>query len=137
MSNDLLDTFKATYTLIDNVTQGSNYQDLLLLLDDYVIMKRVDDALATSQGKPVVIAGKDSVSQYFRDVVNRKNDNAQFSPVTTFSATFGSTGVVWGLGTYQDKLSDQVPSLPNLGYSFVYRNTGGNWFALLLWGIVI
>ena len=137
MSSDLLDTFKATYTLIDHITQGSNYQDLLLLLDDYVIMKRVDDALATSQGKPVVIVGKDNVGKYFQDVIKGDNDNAQFTPVTIFSATFGSAGVVWGVGTYQDKFSGPVPSLPNLGYSFVYRNTGGNWFALLLWGIVI
>src|SRR5271167_3446232 len=127
MSSDLLQTFNATYNSINNVIQGNNYQALLLLLDDYVMMKRVDDLQATTLGKPVVITGKQDVSNYFQDVVNGKNDNAQFTPVETYSAIFGSIGLVWGSGKYQDKLTDQLPSSPNLAYSFAFRNTGGNW----------
>jgi len=130
MSGDLLQTFQDTYTYINNVTQGNNYQNLVLLLHDYVVMKKVDDMQAA-------VLGKQNVSNYFNDVINLKNDNAQFTPVETYSAIFGSVGLVWGSGNYLDKRTDPVPSSPNLAYSFVFRNVGGNWLALLLAGALI
>ncbi len=117
-ATQLMAAFQAAVQLFNT----QNWATLEPLLDDNVTMKRIDDPVQHHEGKAAVMG-------YF--FTNGKKDRATFTPTTQNSQIVGSIGLVWGSADWTTTRGGQtVP----IAYAYAFRNVGGNWLALNLWG---
>jgi hypothetical protein len=114
----LVDAFQRAVQLFNT----QDWVSLERLLHERVTMKRLDDPVEYHKGKAAVM-------DYFHTKGNAEKANV--TPKSQDNLVVGDIGLVWGSADWHNTKGAKAVLI---AYAFAFKNVGGNWLALNLWG---